>query len=579
MEEKKISPVTLTHTFRLPDEIQAESLRFVAASRKTTNETIEKLWGQLDVFKDTKGQAWKQVGKILEQPHDNGNRQWRCESETAGRILRQQADRKVAFEQIFPILSENMIVPADEKHRTRKNRKEIFAQLKLLKEKLAGDAEKSAYMINVVEQACNFFFKNEKFPETFEEMQEIPLLKTGMLTYAADDGGVKGQAYRYSIADGKLNLKLRTPDENGKWRWLEPVEIKLPEATAKFVKDSTRLAAPTLRAVAQADGTLVACLDIIIERVPLDKPGWNHSENILSFDWGIRRLITPAVVSPDGEQLSRPFFLDTGGFDGKQARLRKHISDLQAKRDKLKKKTKKRIALQIEIDKCWQAYSNRNGAVAHFCSNLLLLMAEMFGCHAIACESLTTLRTLGHGRDTKSRWRNWRNNTTIRSALTTVLKYKCKLAGVILRFEQPKNTSHTCPRCGKHADTFKSPSHTEPIDWGAWMKCFECDWNGSRDYAAAVNIGRQAAAFFKHKKEHPGNKSYAGFRVDSPQVKPASYIGAGVALPFVPTGCKRVYARVIRANGIKSQTFFAGWTRSISIAPLLPSHSLPNVHI
>ena len=64
MEEKKISPVTLTHTFRLPDEIQAESLRFVAASRKTTNETIEKLWGQLDVFKDTKGQAWKQSDRV-----------------------------------------------------------------------------------------------------------------------------------------------------------------------------------------------------------------------------------------------------------------------------------------------------------------------------------------------------------------------------------------------------------------------------------------------------------------------------------------------------------------------------------
>ncbi|MCX7100805.1 MAG: zinc ribbon domain-containing protein, partial [Methylobacter sp.] len=71
---------------------------------------------------------------------------------------------------------------------------------------------------------------------------------------------------------------------------------------------------------------------------------------------------------------------------------------------------------------------------------------------------LATLKTIGHGRDTKSRWRNWRNNTTIRSALTEVLKYKCKLAGVILRFEQPVNTSHTCPRCGKHADTFKSPT-------------------------------------------------------------------------------------------------------------------------
>lgn len=577
METEKIVTVTLTHTLRLPDTIQAEALRFVAASRKTTNDTIEILWEQLNQFKDTKGPAWKQVGKLIEQPHNNGNRQWRCESETAGRILRQQADRKAVFEQIFPILSESLIVPATEKTRTRKNRKEIFAQLGILKEKLVGDAEKIAYMLNVTEQACNFFFENDKFPETYEEMQEIPLLKTGMLTFAADDGGKQGQAYRYSIENGKLSLKLRTPDENGKWRWLEPVEIKLPKNTAEFVKDSTRFAAPTLRAVAQADGTLVACLDIIIERIPLDKPSWNHSENILSFDWGVRKLITAVVISPDGEQLSRPFYLKTGGFDGKQARLRKQISELQAKRDKLKKKTKKRIALQTEIDKCWKAYSNRNRSSAHFCSNLLLLLSKMFGCHAIACEWLATLKTIGHGRDTKSRWRNWRNNTTIRSALTNVLKYKCKLAGIILRFEQPRHTSHTCPRCGKHADTFKSPSHTEPIDWGAWMKCLECGWNGSRDYAAAINIGRLTAAYFKNKKENPEKKSYAGFRVDSPKVKPASYIGAGVALPFVPTECKRIYVRV--NSGIKYKTFFAGWPRSITMSPMLPSHSPPYVHI
>ena len=124
----------------------------------------------------------------------------------------------------------------------------------------------------------------------------------------------KGQAYRYSIENGRLNLTLRTPDEKGKGRWLDPVEIKLPEATAEFVNDNTRLSAPTLRAVEQADGTLVACLDIIIERIPLDKPAWNHSENILSFDWGIRKLVTIAVISPDGEQLTRPFFSEYGWF-------------------------------------------------------------------------------------------------------------------------------------------------------------------------------------------------------------------------------------------------------------------------
>jgi len=41
---------------------------------------------------------------------------------------------------------------------------------------------------NVIEQACNFFFQQDRFPTSYEELQPLPLLKVGMLTYAGDDG-------------------------------------------------------------------------------------------------------------------------------------------------------------------------------------------------------------------------------------------------------------------------------------------------------------------------------------------------------------------------------------------------------
>ena len=40
---------------------------------------------------------------------------------------------------------------------------------------------------NVVEQACNYYFVNDRFPATYEELQPIPVLEVGLLTYAGDD--------------------------------------------------------------------------------------------------------------------------------------------------------------------------------------------------------------------------------------------------------------------------------------------------------------------------------------------------------------------------------------------------------
>ena len=160
---------------------------------------------------------------------------------------------------------------------------------------------------------------------------------------------------------------------------------------------------------------------------------------------GVRKLLTLVVLSPDGEQISTPYFLNTGSFEGKLARLRKSIELLKSKRD------------------------------------------------VIAGENLTTLMNTGRGSATKSRWQKWRNYSTVHSQIAEKLRYKAKLNGVKLRFENPRHTSHTCPRCGEESQTFSSPEYQPVNGWAVWMKYPHCGWNGSHGNAAAINIARLAA--------------------------------------------------------------------------------------
>ncbi len=566
----------LTYRLRLPDEAQVDALRLLETSRRTVNAVIETLWPRLDEFVGGEFQAWKHVTSLLPQPHDHGNRQWRCEAETAGRILRSQAERKVAFEIIRPILTDELIRPADGESPARKNRTLLMEQVRALRAQ-AGDAEKLMALVNVTEQACNFYLTHERFPNTYEEMQPLPLLKAGLLTYAGDDGPAKGQAYRLrlDIPNRTAWLRLRGPDENNVWHWgAEEFAILLPEVVLERLASSTPLA-PTLRAVQRADGTQVACLDFIVGQPLPELPTWGDTRHVLAFDWGVHTLLTVVVLDRQGRQLSPPFFLDRGGIDGRQARLKRQIDQLKAKLDALDLRSPKRARVQREIDLCWAAYSHRNQALAHLAANFLLTLAALYDCEVIAGEWLASLRMTGRGRGTRGRWRNWRNNTTLRGEIWKVLKYKARLVGIRLRAEFPGGTSHTCPRCGRPAQTYKSPEHNEPVAWGRWLKCGACGWNGSRDYAAALNIGRLVVAFLRTTDDGRRSISKGGFRVVDDEVKPVSYIGKGAALPFSPPS-KTQDARPFQ----RGTTELVGWplaARSTSVPCLDPNVDRPRV--
>jgi hypothetical protein len=561
----------LTHTLRLPDEQQAQALRWLAFSRNTVNTVLRSLWLHLDEFSGGKHQAWKQVLSLLAAPHQNGSRQWRCEAETAGRILRAQAARKAAFETVRPLLSEGLIRPGSGQYPARKDRRALLQSVSDLRGHSGDEASKAGLWLNVLEQACNYYLANGHFPVDYFEMQAVPFLKVGLLAFAADDGPKKGQTYRLAFEAGRVQFRFRTPDEQGSWKWGQAAEMRLPEATQALLSKSVP-AAPQLRELVRADGTSLAVLDLVFEVASAPVPELKDCQRVLSFDWGVRTLLTVAVVDIQGAQLSRPLFFDTGGFDGKQARLRRQIDQLKARCDGLPEKQPERVRLQHEIDLCWEAYTRRNKALAHLAANFLLIVAGLYGCQVIAGEWLATLKSVGRGRDTQGRWRNWRNNTQLRSAITTVLEYKCKPAGKVLRLEYPRGTSHTCPHCGKPANTFRSPEHTTPCEWGAWLKCAECRWSGSRDYAAALNIGRAAVAYLTQAYSSSPKKNKCGFRMSDPELKPVSYSGSGAAQPFPPPNRTLICPQADRRTHSPKGTTFSvlGWPDLVKIHPLRP---------
>lgn len=633
MRAHRLGPI-LNYDLRLPDEAQADALRLLDASRAVVNTTLAQLWPSLDVFAaERTGQAWKQVGQQMGSPDPHGDRQWRCESETAGRILRAQATRHRAFAVIQPILTDGLIWPKTEHKPAGKNRRAIKEALTTLKQVQAeahsGQEEDEGETVfvalqNIVEQTCNYYLANDRFPVTYAELQPIPVLAVGLLTYAGDDGPDKGQAYRLRVDHeaGVAHFRFRCPDAQGKWGWrVGEVAIPLPPKLRERLPAGEWLA-PTLREEHTATGQRFAVLDIpvAVESAPL--VAWEQVERVVGADWGVHTLLTATALDTQGQQVGRPFFLTTGGFDGRQARTRRQIDELKSRRDRFKQErealptaapdpanpkqraepldpakaawyTARIAAVEQEIARCWRKYDRRNRTLAHLAANVLLLLCHLHGASLLAVESLKTLKTAGRGRGVRGRWRNYRNNSTIRGEIWRLLRYKCRLAGIRFQTAKPKDTSHTCPRCGKPAQTYRSPGEAQrgraPVAWGRWLWCAAagCGYNGDRDYCASVNIARLGVAALVHRQQTGRGHAFAvrdaavkpvKLVPSVTSVKPASYTDAGSVLLLPPTGqLPARTAHPIRGGGRETISYLPGWRKSAFLQSSLPRAVFPRL--
>jgi transposase len=362
------------------------------------------------------------------------------------------------------------------------------------------------------------------------------------------------------------------------------MSVSLPDQVVQRLQDGECLS-PTLREMSEPDGTRYAVLDFIVEIPVAPLPELTCVRRVLGWDWGVRTLVTATVLDLSGNRLSPPLFLDSGGFDGRQAhtrqhidRLKKKVAKLEARRDRFpvgdarrEPSAPKLVLLRREIMRCWRKYEARNNDLAHLAANILLVLATVWQADLISGESLKSLKSEGRGREAKGRWVNWRTNSQIRGALWRTLRYKCHLAGLHLVWQHPRGTTHTCPKCGLPAHTYASPAlHAKVLEAGPWLRCFACGWNGARDYAAAINIALLGVAFLK--------QSLATAQDDSstPSVHPtmtnkglnsASYSGAGLALRLPPTSPR---GRLIESG----KMYINGWVKSVILHSALTPDTL-----
>ncbi len=515
----------------------------------------------------------------------------------------------------MPLLSEGLIRPAEEKRPARKDQRQIKEQVRALRAQMhdAGeDADAFMAMTNVLEQACNRYLQTDEFPTTYEELQSAPILSVGHLTFAGDDGMRAGQTYRARIemsyccdmqtrqeqCRASLYFRLRSPDALGKWAWgAWSEEIPLPVTVFTYLwQEEATTQAPTLREIRSDDGNRVVVLDLMLEVPAKYVSPLEQETRVLGFDWGVRSLITASILEKaEGDepyrQVSRPVFLDTGGIDGRQARLRREIDRLKACRDRyaqlvkqaLTAKDQQEIPLpahfpgwqkrvseyEARIKACWKTSERRNRELAHLASNLLILLALLSDCRLICGENLTTLKTEGRGRGVRGRFRNWRNNTTVRGELWRTLKYKCHLLGIRARQVEPRGTTHTCPHCHQPAKTYASsaPSDRKKArSWGPWLCCSnpDCLWNGARDYAASINIARLGMAFLITYHE---TQRYVAYRMADSSVKPALYTSAGAMLLLPSQG-------ITPRPHEGKHMYYAGWSYSTSLRTSRPKNLL-----
>ena len=229
---------------------------------------------------------------------------------------------------------------------------------------------------------------------------------------------------------------------------------------------------------------------------------------------------------------------------------------------------RKLAVLRREIARCWRKYEARNNDLAHLAANILLGLASVWQADLIAGESLKSLKSEGRGKSARGRWVHWRNNAQIRGALWRCLRYKCHLSGLHLAWQHAAGTTHTCPHCGKPANTYASPALDAPmLESGAWLRCFECGWNGARDYSAAINIALLGVAYLKQALQTSPSPPVDRPTMTQKGLNSESYSGSGLALRLPPTSPR---GRLICSGKI----FVNGWVKSVTLHSALPPETM-----
>jgi len=190
------------------------------------------------------------------------------------------------------------------------------------------------------------------------------------------------------------------------------------------------------------------------------EPPANNPDEFIGVDLGIKNI----AADSDG------IIYSGGQVNG----LRKRHAKLRAKLQAKGTKSAKRL-LKKRRRKEKRFATNTN----HVISKKIVEKAKDTG-RGIALEDLKGIRS----RMTVRKGQRRQQHSWAFSQLRSFIEYKAKLAGVLIKLINPRNTSRICPICGC---TDKRNRISQAI-----FKCVSCDYSANADTNAAENISRAA---------------------------------------------------------------------------------------
>jgi IS605 OrfB family transposase len=195
--------------------------------------------------------------------------------------------------------------------------------------------------------------------------------------------------------------------------------------------------------------------------VDAPEPTPDEPDDFLGIDLGIVNI----AADSDGEVYSGG---QVNGLRKRHAKLRSKLQSNGSKQAKrlLKKRSKKEHRFAANIN--------------HIISKRVVEKAK--GTHrGIALENLRGIRERMVIRKSQRR----QQHSWAFYQLRQFIEYKARLAGVLVKLVDPRNTSRTCPVCGC-VDKRNRPSQSKFL-------CISCGYSSLADINAAVNIGRRAS--------------------------------------------------------------------------------------
>ncbi len=215
------------------------------------------------------------------------------------------------------------------------------------------------------------------------------------------------------------------------------------------------------RKVRQSDLILRNDIFYLAVVVNAPEPSPDDPTGFLGIDLGIKNI----AADSDGTVYSGA---EVNGLRKRHAKLRAKLQskDTKASKRLLVKRSKKERHFATHVN--------------HVISKSIVAKAKDTG-RGIALEDLSGIRdriTVRHSQ------RRQHHSWAFRQ-LRSFIEYKARIAGVLVKLVDPRNTSRTCPVCGC-IDKRNRPSQS-------LFSCVSCDFSSVADTVAAGNISRRAA--------------------------------------------------------------------------------------